>query len=299
MTQIERRQARLRRIRALHRNIGRPLDENIPASPEAHHIIGVSQNLPVDIPEFLRKNVRDPAVKVGRVLVLYNTKLTCPAGQDFVPKLNDHLLPRVRDILRQEAPLSGDESNYPQAGLSALQGLDTEKYPIFIKGNRMYRHNLARFNYTTYDIRRDEDVINPSTSHRDIMVLSNNTDNGGSNHPFLYARVLGIYHVNVVYTGEGSLDYVARRVEFLWVRWFKYAGDKSVTWADMKLDPVCFPPMADQESFGFVDPRHVLRGCHIIPAFAGGKARMDRMGLSRLAADAHDWSQYRINRYVI
>ena len=40
-------------------------------------------------------------------------------------------------------------------------------------------------------------------------------------HHFLYARVLGAYHVNVIYTGPGMRDFEAHHFEFLWVRWFE------------------------------------------------------------------------------
>ena len=162
----------------------------------------------------------------------------------------------------------------------------------------MYRHHLARFNYTTYDVRRAQDVINPGTAHRDIMLLANTEGNEDTTHPFLYAHVLGIYHVNVIYTGGGSVDYIARKVEFLWVRWFEYDSERSVVWADLNLDPIRFLPMADERAFGFVDPKAVLRGCHVLPAFARGKAQIDGVGLSRLAQDAQDWSRYRVNRCV-
>jgi hypothetical protein len=64
MTQIERCQAHIRRIRAEFQKTGNTMDENIAMSPEAHHVIGVSQNFPQNIPIFLQKNGSDPAVKV-------------------------------------------------------------------------------------------------------------------------------------------------------------------------------------------------------------------------------------------
>jgi len=94
------------------------------------------------------------------------------------------------------------------------------------------------------------------------------------------------------------VDYIARKVEFLWVRWFEYDSNRSVEWADLNLDPICFLPMADERAFGFVDPKDVLRGCHVLPTFARGRARIDGVGLSRLAHDAQDWSRYRVNRCV-
>jgi len=34
---------------------------------------------------------------------------------------------------------------------------------------------------------------------------------------FLYGRILGAYHANVIYTGPGMQDYEARRFDFLWI----------------------------------------------------------------------------------
>jgi hypothetical protein len=217
-----------------------------------------------------------------------------------VPKLKEHILPRIKTMLMKETASNADAQ--PQAGLSSVQESNNylqERDSVHFKNDRMYSHHLARFNYTTYDVRRAQDVVNPSTPHCDIILLANthDTDNGSS-HPFLYARILGIYHVNVIYNGEGMLDYSARKVDFLWVRWFRYDGHRSVGWNDLKLDSVNFPPMAVEGAFGFVDPADVLRGCHILPVFPSGKVHSDLIGLSGLARDAHDWRQYRVNRCV-
>ncbi|EGN99376.1 hypothetical protein SERLA73DRAFT_28488, partial [Serpula lacrymans var. lacrymans S7.3] len=55
------------------------------------------------------------------------------------------------------------------------------------------------FNYTTYDVHRVQDIINPRTSHCNVMLLSPCDDTGTQSHPFCYVRVLGIYHANIVY----------------------------------------------------------------------------------------------------
>lgn len=166
---------------------------------------------------------------------------------------------------------------------------------IHFKGDRMYQHNIMRINYTTYDVRRAQDTINPNTDHRDVMLLSSQEDG----HQYIYARVLGIYHVNVVFTGPGMLDYRARRMEFLWVRWFQNPDDLPVqtAWTTRRLDSLRFPPMDEEEAFGFVDPAHVLRGCHLIPSFAVGMRHktMD-LGVSECAQNSKDWHQYCVDR---
>ena len=163
---------------------------------------------------------------------------------------------------------------------------------ILFKGNKIYCHRLLRINYTTYDLQREFDSINPHTDHRDIMLLANSHGDG---HPFSYARVLGIFHANIIYTGSGSKDFQSRWIKFLWVRWFEVLQDCS-TWEQHALDTVRFIPMADEDAFGFVDPADVLRGCHVIPPFAGGRLHPDGIAMSRWAGDSDDWKQYCINR---
>jgi hypothetical protein len=169
---------------------------------------------------------------------------------------------------------------------------------VLFKHDRLYQHNLLRTNYTSYDVRRGQDVMNPLTSHHNIMVLADPEDNNEStsDHPFRYARILGVYHANVVYVGHGMIDYQPHRFEFLWVRWYKNSGVVRNGWLDQKLDRIRFPPMADPDSFGFVDPSDVLRGCHVIPAFSRGKLYSDGKGMSTCARDSGDWAEYYVNR---
>jgi hypothetical protein len=50
------------------------------------------------------------------------------------------------------------------------------------------------------------------------MVLSPET--AANAHPFWYARVLGIFHLEVLHTGTDSQNGSVQHMEFLWVRWF-------------------------------------------------------------------------------
>jgi len=210
-------------------------------------------------------------------------------SQDFLPKLKEHLLSRVISTIRTENGISEEAVH------------DRSEPMIFFKSDRMYRHNIMRLNYTTYDTRRCQDVINPSTSHHNIMVLNGEDDdhqNSSSRHPFCYAQVLGIYHVNVIYTGPGMVDYRANRMEFLWVRWYRKVDSIKRGWGTHQLDLVQFLPMASGDAFGFIDLLDVMRGSHIIPAFANGKCHVDDKGLSLCAQDSSDWASYYVNRYV-
>lgn len=168
---------------------------------------------------------------------------------------------------------------------------------VLFKFNRLYFHNTMSINYTTYDIRRAQDTINTNTERRDVMVLSklDNTDAyDDESSAFIYARVLGICHVNVIQIGTATPDYTPKRLDFLWVRWFRTISTGS--WRMRRLERVSFPPMVDDCSFGFIDPNDVVRACHVIPAFSFGVQHPDSQGLSLCARDSADFCQYYIGR---
>jgi len=198
--------------------------------------------------------------------------------QNFLPALKGHLLDRCPST-RTSQETTGSTT-------------DTRPGYILLQHDRLYRHNIMRINYTTYDVRRAQDVINPNTSHCNVMILN---EKGSS--PYAYAKVLGVYHINAFYAGHNGLSECRpRRMEFLWVRWYHNVEVES-GWNARKLDRVSFLPVGHPDSFGFVDPSQVLRGCHMIPVFSRGKVHPDCNGLSRIARDALDWKQYYVNRY--
>jgi hypothetical protein len=127
------------------------------------------------------------------------------------------------------------------------------------------------------------------------MLLADNADDPNSHH-FLYARVLGVYHANVIYIGPGMYSYEARRLDFLWVRWYEVVDPTSSGWGSLRLDSVRFPPMNQEDAFGFLDPKDVLRGCHVMPNLAKGKRHADGVGISHCAKDSEDYHRYYIGR---
>lgn len=222
-------------------------------------------------------------------------------------------------MLQAENPEAFASRPESVVGTPAVEQHPTADHIIF-KHNRMYTHNILRVNYTTYDVRRAQDTINPNTSHCDALFLAENGDDLDDldTHTFLYGRILGIYHVNVIYNGPGMLDYRPRRVEFLWVRWFELIEPQG-SWASYTLDSLQFPPMASEGSFSFVDPANIIRGCHLIPRFSKGvryanhpilakgrrswiqsgvptRGRQLPRGISMCARDSSDWMEYYVNR---
>jgi hypothetical protein len=275
------------------------LPEDVVNNPRVQYNIGKTENFPVHVPTFLQKNDGDPAIKANIVLFFICFHVLIPLFQSFFQKLRAHLLPRIREVLQREAasilehPSLGTTYNVGRA--ATLNGDHDACNFVFLKKDRIYHHNLSRFPFTTYDVRRGTDIVSPGTSRCNIMLLANDaaTDHSANPHHFLYARVLGVYHTNVIYTGPGMRDYGARRLDFLW---YEVVDLASSGWHSSRLDSVRFLSMNGDDAFGFVDPKDVLRGCHIMPNFAKGKRHTDGVGISRCAKDAKDYSRYYVGR---
>ncbi|KAH7917139.1 hypothetical protein BV22DRAFT_1026926, partial [Leucogyrophana mollusca] len=131
--------------------------------------------------------------------------------QKFIPKLKDHILYRFQGL-----DFDGDEYEFT----------DTQRNSISIPNNVLFESKTLRVNYTTYDLRREGDLLN-SSGHCDVIVLSQDVNNP---HPYWYARILRVFHVGVLHihpeTGAQSEHYM----DILWVRWFgEVPGHRSGT----------------------------------------------------------------------
>jgi hypothetical protein len=171
-----------------------------------------------------------------------------------MPDLKSHLLSRLLDI-----PYDGDEAKFS----------DQDLLDVTIVQDRIYAHKVMRINYTTYDLGRDQDSINPRTNS-DIMVLGHEDDDSPNSHPYWYARVVGIFHADVRHVGSRSKSRQTQRMEFLWVRWFGRDLDHRAGWKARRLHRVGFLGSSERDAFGFLDPSEVIRASHLIPAFYHG-----------------------------
>ena len=218
-------------------------------------------------------------------------------SQDFLPKLKGYLISCLKATLVQESAFVDSRSDSLHSEASATCNTNQSDCDlVYLKSNWIYLHKLVHIQYTTYDVRREQDIVNPSTPHRDIMLLATTTDND-VDHLFLYAHVLGIYHTNITYAGDDIQNYQARQFKFLWVCWYRYQS-QNVWWRDLKLDVLSFPLVTSNGTFGFVDPGNVLCTCHIIPAFSSGKKYPNEVSLSHSTNDSQDWSRYYVSWYV-
>ena len=171
-----------------------------------------------------------------------------------------------------------------------------EHLSISFQRNRLYRHKAMRINYTTYDMRRDQDSINPRT-HPDIMLQANIDEDAEDQHPFWYARVLGVFHVNVIRKGHFKKP---RRTEFLWVRWFGRDVSTNTGFSSRRLHRVGFIDGNDSAPFGFVNPKDVIRAVHLIPAYSYGRTQdiLPPSICRQYWEKDSDWALYYVNMLV-
>ena len=155
----------------------------------------------------------------------------------------DHLIARI--LHRQYEPEPPSFTN-------------SERDSVYIHGNRLQQRYTMTVYYTTYDLRRQADKIN-MRGRPYVMALSRS----GSSHPYLYARVLGIYRVRVLHPSLAEL----MDMDVLWVRWLEVDRRHRAGWKAKRLYRVRFVPSHEEGAFGFLDPMDVIRGAHLIPGF--------------------------------
>jgi hypothetical protein len=134
---------------------------------------------------------------------------------------------------------------------------------LFIN-ERMYEHKVFRVNYTSYDLRRGQDSINVE-KHPDVMVLLREWD--ATQHPFSYARVLGIFHIELSFEADDDVSSVAQHyMEFLWVRWYELDTTYGGGFKHRRMYRIQPTAPSSDHAYGFLDPADVIRGAHFIPA---------------------------------
>ncbi|KAF7293110.1 hypothetical protein MKEN_01468100 [Mycena kentingensis (nom. inval.)] len=229
--------------------------------PEFHSHVSSSRNHPLNISAWLSENEGDPALK------------------NFQRNLKNHLLTRV---LHPE--YSSDGSEYTA----------TNRNNIFIVNNRLYRHKVLRINYTSYDIRREQDSMD--SRHADVMMLA--PEDSDDEHPFSYARIIGIFHCDVQHRVHGYLS-AAAPVTLLWIRRFRLDKTWKGGFKRRRLHRVEFVPDSDDSAYGFINPDEIIREAHLVPAFAHGSTEwqpdMDSVGRP---GEHDDWRFHYVNFFV-
>ncbi|KIY51863.1 hypothetical protein FISHEDRAFT_36186, partial [Fistulina hepatica ATCC 64428] len=124
-------------------------------------------------------------------------------------------------------------------------------------------------------------------------------------HKFWYVCILGIFTATVI-SYHPRLEAHSRRpqrMEFLWVRWFGIEPDYNEGPRYARLPKIGFVPHDDPWAFGFLHPQCVVRGCHLIPAFCGGRTQdllpVSTPTVARLGPlETDDWTNYYVSIFL-
>ncbi|KAG9119749.1 hypothetical protein FRC07_005073 [Ceratobasidium sp. 392] len=199
-------------------------------------------------------------------------------AQDSAVKLKRHLLACIRGV--------------PNGTTFSKPELDQVK----LQYGQMYHHNTLRVNYTSYDILRQQDMLNAGTPHCFVM-LPVETSNESKAHPFVYAKVLGVYHARVIHE-----DRLPQRMDFVHVRWLYYDYEQPGGWDHKRLDWLAYVTCSTNDdildSFDFIDPASILRATHLIPDFCSKTTKTFLNLKKSIAYDSNkfgDWSAYYVN----
>lgn len=140
---------------------------------------------------------------------------------------------------------------------------DEDRGHIGIVRNMIYRHKKLNIKYNTYDMQEGEDVIYPK-GNPGIMVLSS-----GGDHPYLYGRVLDLFHIEAINYRKGSIFGMEPcRLEMVWVQWYEldqkheHSGFNSLQYPSLSLYED-----VDGDAYGLVHPDEIIRRVHLIPNF--------------------------------
>jgi hypothetical protein len=100
--------------------------------------------------------------------------------------------------------------------------------------------------------------------HPYIMTLGHEDEEGMKWHLYWYAKVLGIFHVNMRCLGCMETECM----EFLWVHWFRCDLDYKGSFETCHLHHIGLSDSEDPTSYKFLNPNNILQSVHLIPAFA-------------------------------
>lgn len=188
--------------------------------------------------------------------------------QSFMDIVHDFLRIRAIEIMGHDVP--------------------SDDVAVVIKNERVYQHATARFNYTTYDLQRGQDIVQGDGERRGLLIYRPDTLGA---FPWCYGYLIGIYHADVLLPNGSS-----SRVDFLWVRWMVSEDEGPAPPGSNCLEKVRFAAGDATDCFGVVDPASVIRACHLIPAFHHGRT-LEYMSASSIVGDRNgDWAHFYVNR---
>ncbi|TEB34018.1 hypothetical protein FA13DRAFT_1789210 [Coprinellus micaceus] len=232
-----------------------------PPDPGSRYVLGVNQNNPISLAFFSNDQER-PRID--------------PYRANFIQDLKLHLFPRIVGLL-----------GYSEDDFGKDDWLNT-----VLVDHRLFSHQILYVNYTTYDVRRSQDIVHVNTPQCNILLLNPVWDEDPPHnldkHPYLYAKALGVYHAHVSYLGVLPDD-------FVWVHWYDFLESET----EFSLDRVKFAKLTSDDALGFVDPADILRTVHLIPQFSEQESEpKPPPQKSNCVPDQEIWGSYYINKFA-
>ena len=239
-----------------------PRTIEIPEDTEV--VISRSSRSKIHLPRWLQNHRHDPAFTVTcHLLPVTNTDGKTP--QHFMHLLLCHIHERL----------------FPN---------EDETEQIFIENDLLYEHPILNIEYTSYDAQREQDIVHIGYGRTGVMVYTPAVD---GNEPWSYANILAVYHL-IVRTASNPKP---KRLVVPWVRWMERSTSGLTGPNSRNYTRVSFVPWSDVagSTFDFIDPSHIIRSCHLIPAFDLGRST-DLLGPSEVRDSAGDWHAFYANR---
>ena len=206
--------------------------------------------------------------------MLITHQLTLTFDKDFIIKLKDHLLACILN---------------KQYDVEPPTFTTRDRDELYIAEDRLEQRYCMSIYHTTYNLRRGKDRVNMrNQSH--IMTLSQD-----GTHPYAYARVLGIFRLDILH---GPTMLSETRMDVLWVCWFRINEAHQAGWKSKRLYRITFVPALDDGAFRFLNPDDVVCRSHLLPGFNfAHRTHSSSDPASAWDPDAEsDWKAYYVNQ---
>jgi hypothetical protein len=110
-------------------------------------------------------------------------------------------------------------------------------------------------------------------------------------HPWRYARVLKIFHVDCAFVDDTEQE--TSRCDVLWVRWFETDPTYPFGAAVKRLERVRYLDWNSEDACGFIDPEMVIRTVHMYPAYT---LKVNHVRHEFSDSPDGDWNFHFVNR---
>lgn len=142
---------------------------------------------------------------------------------------------------------------------------DAHRAHITILKDTLYQHTKLTLKYITYDMQVAEDTFY-AKEHPGVMVICPDSDG----HPYLYGRVLDIFHMEVANDADNALFFNSRsiRLDMVWVHWYECnQRNGPSSFNSLRYPSISLCPDDKSDSYGLIHPDDIVRRVHLIQDF--------------------------------